>query len=86
MAWKLKRTTTETFDVNVAALDPMYMAGLTEPLDRILGKGQGIMAKQAEEWIICQFDLHDGSLYGDKLFSSRADQDTGFELIYEEDE
>ena len=38
MTWVLKRTTTEKFEVNLDALDPLYMAGITETLDQILAR------------------------------------------------
>lgn len=86
MTWVLKRTVTESYDINFAALDiviPTYFS--SSSLEHILGMGGGQMAQEAEAWLEGQFDLHDGSVFGDKLFSSRA-EDVNVELVFEEDE
>lgn len=85
MPWLLKVTHTCTHEVNLAGLDPMYPLVTSEPLDRILGRGGGQMARDAESWLIEQFEKHEGSQYGEKLFPGRADDDRGVELVWEDD-
>lgn len=86
MGWLLKRTTTETFALDFSLIDENFdWRKYGYNLQDALALGGGSYARDAERFLIEQFEEHEGSLYGDKMFSSRADQDTGLQLIWEED-
>lgn len=79
--WLLKRTTTEIFTVDLDLVERTFgwrIDGLT--VKQALAMGGGSYARAAEDFLKEQFEKYDGSLYGDKMFSSRDDQGTSVEL------
>lgn len=86
MTFILKRTTTETFVVDLDLVERTFgwrIDGLT--VQQALAMGGGMYASAAEDLLIDHFETYRGSLYGDKMFSSRGDQDTGLQLMWEKD-
>lgn len=69
MTRHIKRTTTETFN-----FDPDHV--------RLLF-GEPPEGTSYEAFVLDLFYKHDGSLFGDGIFGSCADQDSGLELLPE---
>jgi hypothetical protein len=66
--WRaIRRTTTETFSFTEERVREEF--------------GAPPEGTSYEDWILELFYKHDGSLYGDEIFSSQADLDHGNELL-----